>query len=131
MKIVKALSDLGGGGVWNELKKLMVDVEKEAGGGINGPGSGGRSAGDDGGAEILLLLFVGFCLSLNLFNRFLIAKSCAGGHGTCFKRSLAKTLFPTSSSVSREPTIGFSSSKVEIFSKTSSKGFFTLKYSYL
>ena len=109
----------------------MAEVEKETGGGKNGPGSGGGGAGGDGGGEILLLLFVGFCLSLNLFNRFLIAKSCAGGDGTCFIMSLAKTLFPTSSSVSREPTIGFSASKVEIFSKTSSKGFFTLKYSYL
>ena len=60
MKIVKALSDLGGGGVWNELKKLMVDVEKEAGGGINGPGSGGRSAGDDGGRGNIIIVICWF-----------------------------------------------------------------------
>ena len=72
------------------------------------------------------MLFVGSCLSLDLFNQFLIAKSWSGGPGTCFIRSLAKT-FPTSSSLSREPTIGFSASKVEISSKTSSKGFCRLK----
>ena len=45
------------------------------GGGWNGPGTGpGGTAGADGGGEILLLLLsVGFCLSLNRFNQFLKA----------------------------------------------------------
>ena len=75
------------------------------------------------GEEILLLLFVGSCLSLNLFSQFLIAKSSPGGPGACFIRWLAKTFFPASSSLSREPTIEFSESKVKISSKTSSRGF--------
>ena len=44
------------------------------GGGWNGPGTGpGGTAGADGGGEILLLLSVGFCLSLNRFNQILKA----------------------------------------------------------
>ena len=91
---------------------------------MNGPGPGGGNAGRDGGGEILLLLlFFGFCLSLNLFNRFLRAKACPGGPGVCFIRSLPETFCPKSSSLSKEPTIGFSASNVEISSKTSSNGF--------
>ena len=91
----------------------MVVVEKD--GGVGG------NAGGDGEEEILLLLFVGFCLSLNLFNRFLIAKSCSDGPGTCFIRSFVKTFFQ------HQSTFGFSASKVKIFSQTSSKGFCYLK----
>ena len=111
-------------GIW----KLPKELSGCGGGGsINGPGpGGGGNAGGDVGGEILLLLFVGSCLSLNLFSRFLIAKS-PGGPGACFIRSLAKTFFPTSSSLSRAPTIGFSESKVKISSKTSSRGFCHLK----
>ena len=38
----------------------MVDVEKEAGGGINGPGSGGSSAGDDGGRGNIIIVICWF-----------------------------------------------------------------------
>ena len=112
---------------WIELKTDSGDSKRGVGGGINGPGPGRGSAGGDGGGKILLLLFVGPCLSLDLFNRSLIAKSWSGGPGTCFIRWLAKTFFPTSRSLSREPTIGFSASKVEISSKTTYRGFCRLK----
>ena len=46
----------GGGGGWNGL----------------GPGPGGTAGGDGGGESLLLLLSVGSCLSLNLFNLFLV-----------------------------------------------------------
>ena len=128
-KLPKELSGPAGGG-WNELKTDGGGWKGGSGGGINGPGPEGGSAGGDGGRKISLL-FVGFCLSLNLFNQFLIAKSCPSAPGVCFIWSLAKTFFPTSSSLSKEPTIGFSASKEEISSKTGSKGLFCLKYSYL
>ena len=127
MKLPKEFWSRSGGG-WNELK-TNGGGWKGGGGGIIGPGPRGEgNAGNDGGGEILLLLlFVGFCLSLNLFNQSLRAKSCHGGPGAGFIRLLAKTFFPTSSSLSREPTIVFSASKVEISSKASSNGLCLLK----
>ena len=108
-----------------------MNTWKEGGGGkgnlgdVPGAGGGG-SAGGDGGGERLLSSFAS-CLILNLLNRFLIAKSATGGFGACLIRSLDKFFFPTSSSLRREPTIGFSASNVEMSSKTSSKGFCLLR----
>ena len=62
-------------------------------------------------------------LVIALFNRFLRTYSILGGPGACFIRSLANFFFRTSNSLSREQTIGFYESKLEISSKTSTKGF--------
>ena len=124
-KFPKELSDLGGGG-WNELKTDGGGWRGGGGGGgMNGPGQG-IDGGDGGGERLLFLLLLFFgsvSTSLNLSDRFWIAKSCQGGPGAFFTRSLATTFFPTSSSVRSELTIGFSASIVELSSKTSSKGF--------
>ena len=97
--------------------------ENDGGGGGGGGGGGkkGGGGGGVGGGEALLFL------SSNLFNLFLMAKSTPGGPGTFFTRSPAVSFFPPSSSLSRDPTIGFSTSKVDISSKTSSSGFCLLK----
>ena len=97
---------------WDESKNLSGSGWKEGAGGKknvgDGPGAGGRgNAGGDGGGERLLSSF-GSYLSLSLFNRFLIAISTPGGVGACLIRSLDKFFLPTSSSLRREPTIGFS-----------------------
>ena len=63
-KLSKELSDLGGGGGWNEIKTDSGGLKGGGGGGINGPGPGGGSAVSDGGGEILFLVSV----CLNLFN---------------------------------------------------------------
>ena len=114
LKLTKELSDLGGGG-WKGSKNLLDG----GGGGMNGGGAGkpgpwpgpGGSAGGDGRGE---RSSVSSCLCFNLFNRFLREKLIPGGSGACFIRSLANVFPPTSSSPSREPTIGISESKVEI-----------------
>ena len=115
--------------------KVAENVKKDlsdgnGGGGLNGGGGGGwnglrsgpgGTSGGDGGGESLLLLSVGSCLSLNLFNRFLV----------CLALVLSDQLlifFATKSSLRREPTIGFSASKVEISSKTKCSVF--VKYFY-
>ena len=77
-KLPKEVSDLCGCG-W----KVSKNPPDGGGGGINGdggegwngpgPGTGGTADGDGGGERLLLLWSVGFCLSLNLFNRFLKA----------------------------------------------------------
>ena len=90
-KLSKELSDLGGGGGWNEIKTDSGGWKGGSSGGINGPGPRGGYAGSKGGREILL--FIGSCLFLNLFNWFLIAKSCPGGPRACFIRLLAETFF--------------------------------------
>ena len=91
--------------------------------------NGGGEGGDGGGERLLLLqLFSNSCLFFNLFNLFLIIKSSPAGPGAFFISSLATSFLPTSSSFSKEPTIGFSASNVEISSKTSSSGFVFLKY---
>ena len=66
-------------------------------------------------------------LFFNFSNPFLMAKSTPGGLVAFFISSLAMSFFPTSSSFSSDPTIGFSSSNVETSSKTSSSGFCLLK----
>ena len=92
-ELPKELSGLDGRG-WNELK---TDGGGWKGGGwdINGPesGGGGNGRGDRREERLLLLLFVGPGLSLNLFHRFLMAYSCPCRPGTCFIRSLAGTFF--------------------------------------
>ena len=78
---MKELSDLGGGD-WKGSKNPFDG----SGGGINGgggggggawngpgPGPGGTAVADGGGEILLLLLPVGFCMSLNRFNQFLKA----------------------------------------------------------
>ena len=50
-------------------------------------------------------------------------KSIPGSFRAFFISLLARSFFPTSSSFSKEPTIGFLASNVEISSKTSSTGF--------
>ena len=115
----------------DESKKLSGNGLKEGGSGKGSPedvlndGGGGKAGGDGGGER--LLSSVGFCLSFNLFNRFLITISNPGGVGVYLIRSLDKFFFPKSSSLRREPTIGFSASNVEISSKTSSKRFCLLR----
>ena len=52
-----------------------------------------------------------------------MTKSTPDGPGAFFISSLATCFLPTSSSFSKEPTIGFSASNVEMSSKTSSRGF--------
>ena len=66
-------------------------------------------------------------LFFDFSNLFLMAKSTPGGLVAFFISSLAMSFFPTSSSFSSDPTIGFSSSNVESSSKTSSSGFYLLK----
>ena len=56
-----------------------------------------------------------------------MVKSNPGGPGAFFIRSLATSFFPTSSSLSNEPIMGFSASNVEISSNINSKGFCHLK----
>ena len=73
------------------------------------------------------LLFSNSFQSFNLFNPFLMTKSTPGGPGAFFISSLATSFLPTSSSFSKEPTVGFSASNVEISSKTTSSGFCLLK----
>ena len=91
--------------------------------GGDGGGGGGKKGGGGGvgGGEALLFL------SSNLSNLFLMAKSTPGGPGTFFTRSPAVSFFPPSCSLTKDPTIGFSTSKVDISSKTSSSGFCLLK----
>ena len=51
-----------------------------------------------------------------------MTKSIPGGLGPFFISSLAISFFPTSSSLSKEPIIGFLASNVEISAKTNSSG---------
>ena len=92
-------------------------------GGGGGGGGGGKKGGGGGvgGGEVL------FFLSFNLFNLFLIAKSTPGGPGSFFTRSPAVSFFYPSSSLSKDPYIGFSAWKVDISPKTSSNGFCLVK----
>ena len=96
---------------------------KDDDGGHVGGGGGGKKGGGGGvgGREVL------FFLSFNLFNLFLMTRSTPGGPGSFFTRSPAVSVFLPSSSLSKDPTIGFSASKVNISSKTSSIGFCLLK----
>ena len=80
------------------------------------------SSGADGAGGIptkLLLLPFGSVLSFNLFSLFLRVMSSPGSLGAFFIRFLAKFFLPMSSYFSKELTIGFSISNVEISSKTS------------
>ena len=108
---------IGGGGAGGGDGK-----RKDDGGGDSG-GGGGKKGGSSGvgGKEVLLFL------SFNLFNLFLIAKSTLGGPGTFFTRSPVISFLLPSSSLSKDPTIEFSASKVDISSKTSSSGFCLFK----
>ena len=96
---------------------VVLEIQKDG----PGIGEGGNARGDGRGER--LLSFFGSCLSFNLFNRFLRATSAPGGAVAGWTKSLAKFFFATSSSLRRDPTIGFSASNVEISSKISSKGF--------
>ena len=69
-----------------------------------------------------MLLSFGSGLYFNLFNLFLMTKSIPGGLGPFFISSLAISFFPTSSSLSKEPIVGFLASNVEISPKTNSSG---------
>ena len=92
-----------------------------------GGGGGGKKGGDGGvgGGEVL------FFLSFNLFNLFLIAKSTPGGPGSFFRRSPAVSFFHPSSSLSKDPYIGFSARKVDISPKKVRMDFVSSKYSFL
>ena len=123
------------GGSW----KFKGESWKFEGGSGGGGGSGkepliGGNDGGEGGGErlllLLLLLFIG-SKSFNLFNRFSISKFHPGGSAAFFIRLLASDFFPTSRSLRSEPTIGFSVSKVEMSSKTSSRGSVFSEYFYL
>ena len=110
---------------------------KGGGGGIPGKGGGGGGGGKGanwntgGGGESSgdksLLSATGSCLSLNLSNLFLREISTPGGLGAFFTRSLATCFLLIPSFLSKEPTIGFSASKVDMSSKTSSRGFCLLR----
>ena len=106
----------GGGGSDSKLK------EEDDGSGGGGGGRGKKGVGGGvGGGEVL------FSLSFNLFNLFLMVKSTPGGPGAFFTRSPAISFLPPSSFLSKDPTSGFSTSKVDISSKGSSGGFCLLK----
>ena len=94
----------GGGGGDGKLKG-----KDDSGGG----GCGGKKGGDGGvgGGEVL------FFLSFNLFNLLLMAKSIPGGPGALFTRSPAIIFLLPSSSLGKDWTIGFSTSKVDIIFK--------------
>ena len=97
------------------------------GGGCYEENDGGES-GDGSGERLLSLLSLSnSSLSFNLFNLFLMTKSVPGGPGAFFISSLATSFLSTSSSFSKEPTVGFSASNFEISSKTSSSRFCLLK----
>ena len=98
---------------------------KDGSGGSGGGNKGGVGGGCSGGGEVLLFL------SFNLLNLFVVAKSTPGGPGTFFTRSPppppSSYFMSPLSSHSRDPTIGFSTSKNDISSKTISSGFCLLK----
>ena len=99
-----------------------------AGGGPNGGPNDGGHGGDGGGNKLKLSSSsFGSGLFFNFSNRFLMAKSTAGGLGAFLISSLPMSIFPAYSSFSSYPTIRFSASNVEISSKTSSSGFCFLK----
>ena len=98
------LEDGGGNGSSGE-KICKLKAKDDSGGGGGKKGDGGVGVGE----EVLLFLF------FNLFNLFQMAKSTLAGPDACFTRSPAVTI------------IGFSASKVDISSKTSSSGFCFLK----
>lgn len=79
-----------------------------------------KGGGGDGGGEV-------FFFSFNVFNIILMAKSSPGGPGAFLTRSLAIRFLLRSVSLSMDPTIGFSASKVDMSLKTSSSGFCLLK----
>ena len=106
---------------------------------VGGDGCGGvcceknddGEGGDGGGERLLLLLLLSLlnsCLSFNLFNLFLIIKSAPGGPRALFISSLAIYFLPTSCSFSKELTIGFLASNVEILQKQGQADFVFLKY---
>ena len=70
---------------------------------------GGEGGGDT--PSSLLLLFLKF---LSLFSLLCMTKSIPGNCDIYFITSLPAFFLPTSSSHNREPTIGFSASKVEM-----------------
>ena len=98
---------------------------KDGSGGSGGGNKGGVGGGCSGGGEVRLFL------SFNLLNLFVGAKSTPGGPGTFFTRSPppppSSYFMSPLSSHSRDPTIGFSTSKNDISSKTISSGFCLLK----
>ena len=120
---LRGSNDVGGGRGgckncdWNELN--------EGGGGGRGCGGGIEllNGGGDGGEDSPLLL-----LQLLLLNLILLFQNAANlfcrllsrpGVGAFLTRSLGISFFPMSSSRSKDPTIGFCASKVEISSNTS------------
>ena len=107
----------GGGGGGDRRLKEKDDVRGGGGGG------GDKREGDGGvgGGKVL------FFLSFILLNLFLITKSTPGGPGGFFTRSPAVSFLPLSSFFTKDPTVGFSASKVDIFSNTSSSRFFLFK----
>ena len=107
--------------VWNELN----DGGGSGGGGriklLNDDRDGGGK-----GAQLLLLLLnlvLSFC---NVSNLFCISKSMPGLEVFLIS-SFARSFFPMSSSWSNHPTTRFCASKVEMFSNTSSRGFWRWK----
>ena len=142
---IKSFGLIGGGGLgcavgcWNGSRNLPDgggkngDVDGGPNGGCGGwdPNDGDRG-GDGGGNKLKLSLSsFGSGLFLNFSNLFLQAKSTSGGLGAFLISSPAMYFFPTSSSSSSSPTIGFSASNVEISSKKVRVDSAFSKYSYL
>ena len=110
-----------GGGGKNGCWRVIVGGAGR-GSGCCEKNDGGEGGNGDSERFLLLLSLLNLCLFFNLFNVFLMTKSTPDGPGAFFISSLATCFLPTSSSFSKEPTIGFSASNVEMFSKTSSRG---------
>ena len=72
---------------------------------------------------LLLFLWPGSFILLSLSRRFCIASSFPGTPDKDFIKSLSVCFFFKSSSLIKDPTIGFSASDVQKSSKTTSKGF--------
>ena len=108
----------GGGGAPFSIKSSMFGG---AGGGpkpvISPP------SGPSGPWLLLLLTKLSLPTPLNLSSLFFISNSLPGWLGKDFIKSLSGPFFFKSISLNRLPTTGFSESKVEMSSKTSSRGF--------
>ena len=76
--------------------------------------------------EVVVLVVEKYCF---FFLLILMAKSTPGGPGAFFTRSPAVSFLPLSRSLSKYSTIGFSASKVNIYSKTKFEWICLLKIS--